>query len=71
MLRLLRESKGIPASFVAKKLGTTRERLKRIEDGDVTLPTEFIPVLCDLYGISCEELVNRRVEEWKNKKENC
>ncbi|ADL53261.1 helix-turn-helix domain-containing protein [Clostridium cellulovorans] len=67
MLRQLRESKGIPVTFVAKKLGIARDRLRRIEDGEVMLPAEFVPILCDLYGISQTELIERRVKEWNSK----
>lgn len=64
-MKQLRESKGIKANFVASKLGISRDRLARIEKGSVTLPTEFIPILAELYGVSNDEIIKRRVEEWK------
>lgn len=70
MLKELRKSKGITATFVANKLNISRDRLERIESGQVPLPTEFLPVLSELYNISCSELIERRVEECKLKTSN-
>ena len=67
-MKELRRSKGITATFVAKKLGISRDRLSRIENGDSSLPAEFIPVLSYLYGVTPDEIIERRVEEWKGQK---
>lgn len=64
-MKKLRESKGIKANFVASKLGISRDRLVRIEKGLVTLPTEFIPTLAELYGVSNDEIIKMRLDEWK------
>jgi len=64
-MKQLRKSKGITATFVANQLGISRDRLARIENGEVTLPTEFIPTLAELYGVSNEEIIKRRIKEWK------
>ncbi|MDU5111668.1 MAG: helix-turn-helix transcriptional regulator [Clostridium sp.] len=61
----LRTSKGITAIFVAKKLRISRDRLKRIENGDVSLPVEFVPILANLYGVTFDEIIERRIKEWK------
>ncbi|ADL49954.1 helix-turn-helix domain-containing protein [Clostridium cellulovorans] len=65
MLKELRINKGITCTFVAKKLKISRDRLRRIEEGEVMLPAEFVPVLAELYGVTYEELINRRAQEWK------
>ena len=67
-MKELRTSKGISVSFVAKKLGISRNRLYKIENGETTLPAEFIPVLSYLYGVTPDEIIERRVEEWKGQK---
>lgn len=64
MLKELRKNKGITSTFVANKLSISRERLKRIEDGKVTLPAEFIPTLAGLYNVSYEKIIDGRVAEW-------
>ncbi|MBY7008481.1 helix-turn-helix domain-containing protein [Clostridium botulinum] len=69
-MRELRERKGIKSTFVAKKLHISRDRLKRIEGLEVTLPVEFLPDLCEMYGVSYNELIDRRVEAWKKSKKS-
>lgn len=64
-MKELRKNKGITATFVAKQLGISRDRLNRIENGAVSLPTEFIPILSNLYGVTSDEIIRRRVKEWK------
>jgi len=64
-LEELRTSKGITATFVAKKLKISRDRLRRIENGEVYLPTEFIPILSTLYGVTNNKIIERRIKEWK------
>lgn len=69
-MKELRERKGIKSTFVAKKLNISRDRLKRIEELEVTLPVEFLPDLCEMYGVSYNELIDRRVEAWKKSKKS-
>ncbi|NFO40346.1 helix-turn-helix transcriptional regulator [Clostridium botulinum] len=69
-MKELRERKGITSTFVAKKLHISRDRLKRIEELEVTLPVEFLPDLCEMYGVSYDELIDRRVEAWKKSKKS-
>ena len=69
-MKELREQKGITSTFVAKKLQISRDRLKRIEELEVTLPVEFLPDLCNIYGVSYDELIERRIEAWKKSKES-
>lgn len=69
-MKELRKSKGITATFMANKLKISRDRFKRIEDCKSMLPVEFIPTLSEIYGIKYDELVERRVKEWKKLKKN-
>lgn len=64
MLGNLRTNKGITSTFVAQKLGISRDRLKRIEENKAMLPAEFVPILADLYGISCKTIIEERAAEW-------
>ncbi|MEG0133815.1 MAG: helix-turn-helix transcriptional regulator [Clostridium sp.] len=64
-MKELRKNKGITASFVAEKLSISRDRLARIESGQVMLPTEFVPLLAKLYGVTNDEIIERRIKEWK------
>lgn len=70
MLKELRTSNGITSSFIAKKLGISRDRLRRIENNKAMLPAEFIPILSNIYGVSYKQMIDRRVEEWRGKKKN-
>jgi len=70
MLKELRIGKGITQTFVAGKLDISRDRMGRIENGEVTLPTEFIPVLAELYGVNFNDIIDWRVKEWKKQKKN-
>lgn len=63
MLKELRESKGIPASFVAEKLGISRETLRSMEAGEVSPRLDWIPILSFLYGVTVEEIVKKYFKE--------
>ncbi|NFN09376.1 helix-turn-helix transcriptional regulator [Clostridium botulinum] len=67
MLKKLRISKGITSTFVAKKLKISRDRLRRIEKNEAMLPTEFIPILSELYGVTWKKIISWRVNEWEKK----
>lgn len=56
MLKELRKNKGITSVFVSKKLGISRDRLRRIEQGVSELPVDFIPQMSNLYGVSKDEI---------------
>ena len=70
MLKELRTSKGITQTFVASKLNISRDRMGRIENGEVTLPAEFVPVLAELYNVKFNDIIDWRVKEWAKQKEN-
>lgn len=65
-LRKIREEKGITKIFVAEKLGISRGRLDRIEEGKAELPARLIPILSELYGISKLELIKKCEEDYNN-----
>ena len=69
MLKELRISKGISASFVAKKLGISRDTVRNMETGRTSPKLDWIPTLSFLYGISIEELINGYLKEKKEKEE--
>lgn len=69
-MKELRKSKGITCTFMANKLKISRDRFKRIEECKSVLPVEFVPVICEIYGITHEELIARRMKEWKRLREN-
>lgn len=69
-LRELRINKGITQTSVADKLKISRDRMGRIEKGDATLPTEFIPVLADLYNVNYNDIIDWRTKEWEKQKKN-
>lgn len=58
MLEEIRKKRGITQKFIAKKLNISRDRLSRIEKGISELPTRFLPVLKEHYGISYQELID-------------
>ena len=70
MLKELREGKGITKTFVANKLNISRDRMGRIESGEVTLPAEFVPVLAKLYNTNYNDIIEWRVKEWEKQKKS-
>jgi len=68
MLERLRVERGISCTFVASNLKISRNRLRRIENEEVTLPAEFIPFLSNLYGISYKEVIEGRTKNEQNGK---
>ena len=67
MLKQLREDKGISIAFMVNKLHIDRDRFKRMETGEVTVPAEFIPILSESYGVSTKSIIAWRVKEWEKK----
>lgn len=68
MLKELRESKGIPISFVAKKLNIDKGTVRKLENGKTELRVDWVPVLSYLYGVGEEELIKRYLEEKEEEK---
>lgn len=66
MLKKIRENKGISKVFVAEKLGISRGRLDRIEEGRAEVPARFIPILSELYGVPELELIKKCEEDFNN-----
>ena len=67
MLKQLRKDKGISIAFMVNKLHIDRDRFKRMETGEVTVPAEFIPILSEAYGVSTKTIIAWRVKEWEKK----
>lgn len=57
MLKDLRKSKRFTQTFVANKLNISRDRLNRIEIGQVDLPARFIPILSEIYNVDELEII--------------
>ena len=57
MLKDLRKNKRFTQTFIADKLNISRDRLNRIETGQVDLPARFIPILSKLYNVSELEII--------------
>lgn len=57
MLKELRKNKGISSVFIAKKLGISRDRLRRIENGISELPLDFVPEMSNMYGVTRDEII--------------
>ena len=70
ILKELRTNKGITQTFVASKLKISRNRMGRIENGEATLPVEFVPILAELYNVKFNDIIDWRVKEWKKQKKN-
>ncbi|MDU4882963.1 helix-turn-helix transcriptional regulator [uncultured Clostridium sp.] len=57
MLRELRKNRGISSVFIAKNLGISRDRLRRIENGISELPVDFLPKMSTMYGVTSDEVI--------------
>ena len=68
MLKELRKSKGIPITFVAKKLNIDKGTMRKLENGKTELRVDWVPVLSYLYGVEEEELIKRYLEEKEEEK---
>lgn len=68
MLLDLRKKKRFTQTFIAKKLGISRDRLARIESGKVDLPARFIPILAEIYEVDETEIINICMEGYNDRK---
>lgn len=59
----LRKSKNLSQEEVADKLNVTRQTISKWETDQSTPDFDKISLLCDLYGISADELLNNRKTE--------
>lgn len=50
-IRMLRKSKGITGTFLAKKIGISQSVLSQIELDQVRLKADLLPKLCDALGV--------------------
>lgn len=68
MLLDLRKKKRFTQTFIAEKLGISRDRLARIESGKVDLPARFIPILAETYEVDEREIINICMEGYNDRK---
>lgn len=65
-IKVLREEKGVKKIFLSEKLGISRGRWDRIENGQSDMPAKFIPLLSKIFGVSELELLKICKEECKH-----
>lgn len=65
-LRVARDASGLTLQEVSKKFNTTPMTIQRYEKGDRKITVEKIRLLCDLYQVDANELMQNCIEEWKN-----
>lgn len=63
MLKNIRENKGIPISFIARKTGLSRDTIRKIENGKTSIKLEWIPGIEKYYGVNRKDLINNYLKE--------
>lgn len=69
IVKALREERGFSQSFVAEKLGLSRQSYMGVERGDRDITLSEAESLRDLYGISIEELASALIPQYQKYKE--
>lgn len=64
-LRVAREASGLTLSDVANKIDTTLMTIQRYEKGDRKITVEKIRLLCSLYGVDADKLMQDSINSIK------
>ena len=62
-IRELRSQQGMSQEVLANGLGTTRQRIARIEDGEIDISYSLIKQIADYFCISVDEITKVTEEE--------
>ena len=62
-IKEIREQQGLSQEYVAQKLGTTRQRYARIENGQLDLSYTLIKKISVVFGVSMEDITSALDED--------
>ena len=62
-IKELRSQQGMSQEALASGLGTTRQRIARIEDGEIDISYSLIKQVADYFGVSADEITKVTEEE--------
>lgn len=69
-LRVAREASGLTLSEVSKKIDTTPMTIQRYEKGDRKITVEKIRILCSLYGVDADKLMQDSIDTLRKDESN-